>query len=75
METKIEVTDERLTWDEIVAKYPDKWVEMTAIDWKNRSNVRSAVVIGVSDDNDEFLKHQFAGEDVFTRYTTPWTLY
>lgn len=63
--------NERLTWDEIVKKYPDKWVGMSKIDWKDETNVRSAVVIGVSDDDYEFLKRQFAGDDVFTRYTTP----
>ena len=67
--------EERLTWKEIVDKYPDKWVCMSKIDWENSANVRSAVVVGVDDDNDEFLTRQFSGEDVFTRYTTPDNLY
>ena len=67
--------EKRLTWSEIVAKYPDKWVGLSKIDWKNESNIRSAVVVGASDSDYEFLKRQFAGEDVFTRYTTPNTLY
>ena len=67
--------NERLTWDEIKKKYPDKWVGMSNIEWEDASNVRSAVVIGASDDNDDFLRRQFVGEDVFTRYTSPWNLY
>ncbi|MBR2215749.1 MAG: hypothetical protein IJ849_08340 [Selenomonadaceae bacterium] len=67
--------EERMTWDEIVKKYPDKWVGMSKIDWEDDSNVRSAVVIGVSDDDDDFLRRQFSGEDVFTSYTTPDNLY
>ena len=67
--------ENRLTWDEIVKKYPDKWVGMSDIDWEDGTNVRSAVVIGASDDSDDFLRRQFAGEDVFTRYTTSYNLY
>ena len=65
----------RMTWDEIVKKYPGKWVGLSQIDWENEANVRSAVVIGVSDNSRDFLKRQFAGEDVFTRYTLPNNLY
>ena len=35
--------DERMTWKEIVKKYPDQWVGLIDVDWKNESNVRSAV--------------------------------
>ncbi|MBR2214582.1 MAG: hypothetical protein IJ849_02350 [Selenomonadaceae bacterium] len=66
---------ERLTWDEIKAKYPDKWVGLSKIDWKDDANVSSAVVIGASDSDDEFLRLQIAGEDVHTTYTTPYNLY
>ena len=67
--------EKRMTWDEIVEKYPDKWVGMSDIDWEDGANVRSAVVIGASDKSDDFLRRQFAGEDVFTRYTLPDNLY
>ncbi|MBR2216445.1 MAG: hypothetical protein IJ849_11930 [Selenomonadaceae bacterium] len=67
--------NERLTWSEIVKKYPDKWVGMSKIDWKNSANVRSAVVIGTSDNGGEFLSRAWDGEDVFTMYTTPDNLY
>ena len=66
---------ERLTCDEIVKKYPDKWVGMSKIDWKNSANVRSAVVVGASDDGEEFMFRACDGEDIFTRYTTPNNLY
>ena len=67
--------ENRLTWDEIVEKYPDKWVGLSKVDWENTANVRSAVVIGASDKSDEFLHRQFTGEDVFTTYTTSYNLY
>ena len=63
--------NERLTWDEIVEKYPDKWVGLSNVDWENVSNVRSAVVLGASEDGEEFLGRQIAGEDVYTTFTTP----
>lgn len=34
----------RLTWNEIVSRYPDQWVGLEDLDWKNESNVSSAVV-------------------------------
>ena len=67
--------EKRLTWEEIKRNYPDKWVAMSQIEWKDDANVRSAIVVGASDDNNDFLRRQFAGEDVFTRYTCPWNLY
>lgn len=70
-ERSITMENERLTWDEIVKRYPDKWVGMSKIDWEDEANVRSAVVLGASDDGDEFLERQFSGDDVYTRYTTP----
>ena len=69
------MNNQRMTWDEIVKKYPDKWVGLSQIDWENEANIRSAVVIGASDNSRDFLKRQFAGEDVFTRYTKPNNLY
>ena len=34
----------RLTWKEIVERYPDQWVGLVDINWKNEANVESAVV-------------------------------
>ena len=67
--------EKRLTWEEIVEKYPDKWVGLSKIEWRNPANVRSAVVLGASDTDHDFLKRQIAGEDVHTTYTTPYNLY
>ncbi|MBR2216443.1 MAG: hypothetical protein IJ849_11920 [Selenomonadaceae bacterium] len=67
--------NERLAWSEIVKKYPDKWVGMSQIEWKNDANVRSAVVIGASDDGEEFMFRACDGEDVCAMYTTPNNLY
>lgn len=44
----------RLTWNEIVNKYPDMWVVLTDVEYRNNDmvNVISAVVIcGVSDED------------------------
>ena len=63
---------ERLTWDEIEAKYPDKWVGLSKVDWDGEPpNVRSAVVSYVGESDDEPLRRQIAGEDIYTTYTTP----
>ena len=29
--------EERLTWEEIVEKYPDQWVGMVSIDWEDEA--------------------------------------
>ncbi len=63
--------DRRMTWEEIVDKYPDRWVGLTQIEWENASNVRSAVVLGSSQTGEEYLEKQLRGEDVVTIYTTP----
>ena len=63
--------NKRLTWEEIKEKYPDRWVGLSDVEWKNKANVRSAVVLGSSEDGDEFLARQLNGEDVYTVYTTP----
>ena len=31
----------RMSWDEIVEAYPDCWVGLIDVDWKNEANVRS----------------------------------
>ncbi|MBR2215221.1 MAG: hypothetical protein IJ849_05630 [Selenomonadaceae bacterium] len=67
--------EKRLTWDEIVEKYPDKWVGMSKIDWEDEANVRSAVVLGASNKSEDFMLRAWSGEDVFTMYTTPNNLY
>ena len=63
--------DKRLTWEEIKENYPDKWVGLSKVEWKDEANVRSAVVEYAGDSDDEPLKRQLAGEDMYTIYTTP----
>ena len=35
---------ERLTWEQIQEKYPDQWVGLIDINWRNDANIESAVV-------------------------------
>lgn len=66
--------DERLTWEEIKARYPNTWVGLSKVEWKNSANVQSAVVLGTSKTADKFIVRQIAGEDVFTLHTNPDSL-
>ena len=61
--------DTRMTWEEIKAKYPDKWVGLSKMEWKDGANVRSAVVEYVGDSDHEPLTRQIAGEDMEAVYT------
>lgn len=64
-------TTTRLSWDEIVKEYPDCWVGLIDIDWKNEANVRSAIVVYTDDSADELLRMQFEDEIECSMYTTP----
>ena len=64
-------TTMRLSWDEIVKTYPDKWVGLIDVDWKNEANVRSAIVLYIDDTADDLLRMQFDHEIEYSRYTTP----
>ena len=66
--------NKRMTWDEIVAKYPDKWVGLVDIDWKDGANVRSAVVKYTDQDADNLLWKQLRHEIEYSTYTTPENL-
>ena len=61
----------RMSWDEIVQTYPDRWVGLIDVDWKNEANVRSAVVVYTDDNADALLQKQFDKEIEYSRYTTP----
>ena len=63
--------EKRMTWEEIKAAYPDKWVGLSKIEWKDEANVRSAVVEYVGNSGGDALRRQIAGEDIETVYTTP----
>lgn len=63
----------RLTWEEIVKKYPDQWVGLTDVDWENESNVRTAIVKYSDKTPDELYDLQLQSGEVYTTYTTPNT--
>ena len=64
--------NKRMTWEEIVDKYPDQWVGLSQVEWDgNAPNVQSAIVEYVGKSGGEALKRQIAGEDMYTTYTTP----
>ncbi len=67
---------QRMTWDEIAEKYPDRWVGLTDIDWEDSANIRSAVVKYADKTADELLEMQILGtEGIQSAYTTPDNLY
>ena len=63
----------RMTWKEIVAAYPDQWVGLTDVDWKNEATVRSAVVKYTDKSSTELLSMQIDdnGHNLYSVYTTP----
>ena len=63
--------NEKLTWNEIVEKYPDTWVALKDIEWKDESNVESAVLVATSMEADELLLMQVNKEVELVEYTTP----
>ena len=36
--------DKRMTWEEIKTAYPNKWVGLSQVEWKDEANVKSAIV-------------------------------
>lgn len=64
-------TVERMTWDEIMKKYPDQWVGLTDVEWDNASTVKAAVVKYSDKSKDELFGMQLDGEIQTSEYTTP----
>ncbi len=67
-------TDKRLTWAEIVNKYPDTWVGLIGIIRKeNSADIESAIVKYTSNEKtkDELLEMVFRDELELSIYTTP----
>lgn len=64
---------ERLTWDEIVKKYPDRWVGLTDVerDAPDDPNVISAVVKYTDKSMNDLLRLKLEEPDLFSLYTTP----
>ena len=65
--------NKRMTWDEIVAKYPDQWVGLIDVEG-DKPNVRSAVVKYTDKTRSELLDLQLHGEISYSTYTTPENL-
>ncbi len=67
--------NKRLTWDEIVKKYPDQWVGLTDVVWGDEgSSVESAVVKYSDKTRSELLGMRIGGEIFTSIYTTPENL-
>ena len=66
--------NKRMTWEEIVAKYPDKWVGLVDVEGDG-PNVRSAVVVCANEDGNKILAEQVKNHNIYGTYTTPYNLY
>lgn len=63
---------ERLTWEEIMEKYPDQWLGMEDVEWENESNIASAIVVDSISSMSELTEKQISSGGKFVaRYTTP----
>ena len=66
---------ERLTWDDMVKKYPDLWVVLDDIEWldEDESEIVSAVIVDVKDDDsitETMLRYYDEGHHYIDRRTT-----
>lgn len=67
----------RMTWDEMVKEYPDKWVVLTDVTYadNHRANIESALVLKALPDeeaSDERLRTNRQGLHYIYRRTTPY---
>ena len=60
----------RMTWSEIVKKYPDQWVGLVDVEWDG-ADVITAIVKYTDKTRDELIKMQASGTGVHSIYTTP----
>lgn len=63
--------EQRLTWEQIAAQYPNQWVGLTDIDWEDGANVRSAIVRYTGMSSADLLRLQIKDRSVHATYTTP----
>lgn len=68
--------NERLTWSEIMEKYPDQWVGLSEVEWSGGENggggVVSAVVSHIGMSGDELFNIQIdTGGSTVGMYTNP----
>ncbi len=64
---------ERLSWEEIRDRYPDKWVVLRDCEWKNKSNIKSAVIIDTCEDEEisqRRIQSRKNGDGLIFRRTT-----
>lgn len=63
---------ERLTWEQIQKKYPDQWVGLTEVQYKNDDgvSVESAVVKYTDKTKSELTRLVLDGE-IISRHTNP----
>ena len=65
---------ERLTWEQIQKKYPDRWVGIADVEYEedNDSTIRYATVVYIDKSKDELTEMQVDTESrILARYTTP----
>ena len=62
---------DRLTWTEIKTRYPNRWVGLTDVEWKDTSNIKSAVVKYTDKSSTELGLMQIKDGNLVSRYTTP----
>lgn len=60
----------RLSWEEIKRRYPDQWVGLTDVEWKNESNIISAVVKYTDKTSTELGLMQIQDGNLVSKYTT-----
>lgn len=66
--------DKRMTWSEIVDKYPDQWVGLIDVEKEpdNYSTIKSAVVKYTGKTKNELTMEQIkTNGSMLARYTTP----
>ena len=65
--------NKRMTWEEIVQKYPDKWVGLVDVK-RDGGKILSAVVKYISKSRSELLEKQIHRKIEYSTYTTPENL-
>lgn len=63
------IENQRLTWNEIVKKYPNQWVGLTDVE-RNGASVRSAVVKYTDKTGNELVGTQIKDKSIYGTYTT-----
>ena len=62
----------RMTWKEIQGRYPNQWIGLVNVVWKDESNIESAIVKYTDKSSGDLLRLQLSNEpDLFSCYTTP----